>query len=70
MYNVTNHGLHHWFKCEFEKLGWMVLALHERDDLQIMLNNVQKLKSFVDESFHCTNMKHRHRKSPRKRSRK
>jgi hypothetical protein len=26
MYGATYHCLHDWFKCEFEKLGWMVLA--------------------------------------------
>jgi len=25
-YDVTIHGLHKWFRAEFEKFGWMLLA--------------------------------------------
>jgi hypothetical protein len=80
---VTLCGLNHWYKEEFEKLGWMVLAkqrgmtekimnylhslerlkkaiehklthIHEKDnkdDLQIMLHNVEILMEHAKMDF-------------------
>ena len=33
---ATFHAINHWYKEEFEKLGWMVLANHRGMDDKIM----------------------------------
>ena len=49
-HQATYHGLHLWFKAEFEKLGWMVLAknrgLHEK--VRDYVHSVQRLHDLLE----------------------
>jgi len=49
-YQATYAGLHQWFKAEFEKLGWMVLAkekgMHEK--VRTYVHGVQRLHDHLE----------------------
>ena len=55
-YNVTHHGLHHWSKAMFEKLGWMLLA--ERDGhhhkIASYKRSLAELVEAIEEKIKCT----------------
>jgi len=49
-YQATYAGLHQWFKNEFEKLGWMVLAkekgMHEK--VRTYVHGIQRLHDHLE----------------------
>jgi len=49
-YQATYVGLHSWFKAEYEKLGWMVLAkskgMHEK--VHVYVRSVQRLHDHLE----------------------
>ena len=51
--DATLHGLNHWYKEMFEKLGWMVLA-HSRgmtDKIQTYLNSLERLHMALEQKI-------------------
>jgi hypothetical protein len=49
--DVTYHGLHHWFKHVFEKLGWMLLVKLKgtnSDKIRAYENDVKRLKTEIE----------------------
>ena len=58
-HEVTFHGLNHWYKHLFEKLGWMILAKHNgmTDKTSNYINSLKRFK-------HSLEYKLKHTKSP------
>jgi len=47
---ATYMGLHHWFKSEYEKLGWMVLAKSHgmNEKVRAYVHSVQRLHHHLE----------------------
>jgi hypothetical protein len=54
--NKSTYGLHQWFKSEFEKLGWMVLAneLNMHEKIHDYMHSVQRLHDHLECKVHET----------------
>ena len=62
-YANTFHGLHHWHKAMFEKLGWMVLAKAKgySDKLAVYKNSIGHLAKSLEHvmgEYESANRKH------------
>jgi hypothetical protein len=55
-HQATYVGLHQWFKTEYEKLGWMVLAkskgMHEK--VRVYVHSVQRLHDHLECKIQAT----------------
>ena len=49
----TMKGLQHWYKCKFEKLGWMVLAKERGmyDKIGVYKNSLMRLKKAIEKKI-------------------
>jgi hypothetical protein len=47
---ATYHGIHEWYKDEFEKLGWMILAKDRglTDKINTYKNSLKRLKDSIE----------------------